>query len=206
MMEYDAEPIRGLPGRLPRGEHIIWQGAPDWLAFARGVFHVRILAGYFALLAMAGLASGSIVGAIVTLAVGAIGIGLFALLAWASARTTVYTLTNRRMVLRVGVAIPKCFNLPLALIGAADLRAVGRGHGDIALTMLGEPRFGYLLLWPHARPWRYRSPQPMLRAVPEPDAVAAKLMRACAALVAIQPAIASEPVRLGAAMPVGAAA
>lgn len=206
MMEYDAEPIRGLPGLLPKGEQIIWQGAPEWRAFARSVFHVRILAGYFVLLAAAGLAGGSVVGAVVTLVVGAMGIGLFALLAWLSARTTVYTLTNRRMVLRVGVAIPKCFNLPLPLVGAAELRPAGRGHGDIALTMLGEPRFGYLLLWPHARPWHYKSPQPMLRAVPDAEAVAAKLMRACAALVAVQPTVAADLAPHAAPTPVGVAA
>jgi hypothetical protein len=206
MSEYDSEPVRGLPGRLPPGEHIIWQGAPDWRMFARSVYRVRIVAAYFAVLAAAGLAGGSVVGALVTLVVGALGIGLFALLAWASARTTVYTLTNRRVVLRVGVAIQKCFNLPLPLVAAADLRPSARGHGDIALTMSGEPRFGYLLLWPHARPWRFRSPQPMLRAVPNAEAVAAELMRACAALVPIQPTIVAEPARQAVPVPVGVAA
>jgi hypothetical protein len=168
---------------------------------------VRIVAGYFAVLAAAGLAGGSVAGAMITLAVGAVGIGLFALLAWASARTTVYTLTNRRIVLRVGVAIPKCFNLPLPLVAAAGLRRSGGGHGDIALTMIGQPRFGYALLWPHARPWRFKSPQPMLRAVPDAEAVAAKLMRACAAVVAVEPAPAMrEPAPMVAPVPIGAAA
>jgi hypothetical protein len=206
MMEHDAEPIRGLPGRLPPGEHIIWQGAPSWSVFARSVYRVRVVAGYFVLLAAAGLLSGSVTGALVTLGVGLLGIGLLALLAWGSARTTVYTLTNRRMVLRVGVAIPKCFNLPLALIAGADLRRHAGGHGDIALTMIGEPTLGYFLLWPHARPWKMRAPQPMLRAIPDAEMVAARLTRACATIVAIDraaPVIAASP---PAAQPVGAAA
>lgn len=206
MTEHDGEPIRGLPGRLPPGETILWQGAPDWRLFARSVFRVHLIGLYFAALAAAGAIGGSIVGALVTLVVGALGIGIFALLAWAAARTSVYTLTDRRMVLRVGVAIPKCFNLPLPLVAAADLRPLGKGHGDIALTMIGAPRFGYALLWPHARPWRFKSPQPMLRAVPDAEAVAARLTRACAALVAIERAVPAEPASFGRPTPIGAAA
>ena len=41
MTEYEAEPIRGLPGLLPKGEHIVWQGAPQWQALSRRAFHTR---------------------------------------------------------------------------------------------------------------------------------------------------------------------
>jgi hypothetical protein len=50
MMEYDAEPIRGLPGRLPDGEHIIWQGAPDWSDVRTQVYRIRIVGSYFSAL------------------------------------------------------------------------------------------------------------------------------------------------------------
>lgn len=206
MMEHDSEPIRGLPGRLPAGEEILWQGAPDWSGFACSVYRVRIVAGYFALLAAAGLVTGSLVGALVTLGVGLLGVGLLALLAWGSARTTVYTLTNRRVVIRAGVAIPKCFNLPLPLIAGADLRRHPGGRGDIALRPIGEPRFGYFLLWPHARPWKLRAPQPMLRAIPDAEMVAARLTRACAAVVAIDRAAPFAAAPNALPQPVGAAA
>lgn len=206
MMEHDGEPIRGLPGRLPAGETILWQGAPEWRMFARSVFRVHLVGLYFAALAAVGIIGGSLIGAVITLLVGALSIGIFGLLAWGAARTTVYTLTDRRMVLRVGVAIPKCFNLPLPLVAAADLKPLGKGHGDIALTMIGAPRFGYALLWPHARPWRFKSPQPMLRAVPDAEAVAARLTRACAALVAIERLMPAAPAPLARPEPIGATA
>ena len=41
-IEYEIEPIPGLPGNLPPGESILWQGSPDWQAFARSVFHTRL--------------------------------------------------------------------------------------------------------------------------------------------------------------------
>ena len=52
MTEHDNEPIPGLPAMLPPGERILWQGAPDWRVLARTAFHTRLVAGYFALLAL----------------------------------------------------------------------------------------------------------------------------------------------------------
>jgi hypothetical protein len=206
MSEYDWEPVRGLPGHLPAGEHILWQGAPDWRVLLRSAFHGKLIAIYFALLATAGLVTGNLVGAGVTVGAGLLCIAVLALLAWSSARTTVYTLTNKRLVLRIGVALPKCFNLPLKLVQAADLKPLGTGHADIALTMAGETRLAYLLLWPHARPWHLKHPRPMLRSVPEAEAVAAKLTRACAALAPIELATETRSAPVTAPMPAGLAA
>jgi hypothetical protein len=207
MNEYDWEPVRGLPGHLPPGEHILWQGAPDWRVMLRTAFHGRLIAIYFALLAAAGLVTGSVTGAMVTVVAGLLCLGVLALMAWFGARTTVYTLTNKRVVLRIGVALPKCFNLPLKLVEGADLKWLGSGHGDIALTMGSETRLAYFLLWPHARPWHLKRPRPMLRSIPDAGEVAAKLARACAELAPIELAVdipRAQPV--AAPMPVGLAA
>lgn len=181
MTEYENEPIPGLPGRLPPGEHIVWQGSPDWRMLARTAFRTRWVAGYFAVLAAVALAGGSIVGFGMTAALGAVGVGLLHLLAWGSARTTIYTLTNRRIVLRIGMAVPKCVNLPLGMIASVDLAQRGDGIGDLPLTLIGAPKLGYLALWPHARPLRVNRPQPMLRSVPDAATVAALVARACLA-------------------------
>ncbi len=183
MTEYDHEPIRGLPGQLPAGEHILWQGSPEWRNFARSALHTRWVSAYFAALAIYGLATGKLVAAAAAIAGGVLTQGLLALFAVLVARTTVYTITNRRVVLRIGVALNKCINLPLALIGSADLRALPAGYGDIALVPTGRHRLGYAMLWPHARPWQLAKPQPMLRALPDAANVAAILARACAAVV-----------------------
>lgn len=183
MMEHEVEPIRGLPGLLPKGETILWQGGPDWWTLARAAFHVRGVSLYFAALAMLSLVMGSVFGTVALIISGVLCVGLLALIAWGVGRTTVYTLTNRRLVLRIGIALPKCINLPLSLVRAADLRPLRHGHGDLALAMEHKGRkLGYLLLWPHARPWKLRDPQPMLRALPDAQGVAALLADACAAL------------------------
>lgn len=185
MTEYDNEPVPGLPGLLPPGERILWQGSPDWRALARTAFHTRGIAVYFAALTAIALAlassSGSYVGVGMTAALGTAAVALLHLLAWGSARTTIYTLTNRRIVLRIGMAVPKCINLPLTMVSSVDLAIRAEGTGDLPLTLLGAPRLGYLTLWPHARPLRITRPQPMLRAVPDAVSVAALVARTCLA-------------------------
>lgn len=197
MTEYEVEPIRGLPGLLPPGEVIVWQGAPDWRALARTAFRTRLIAAYFGLLAAWAIGSALVlrsgfVGVALTVLLGATGLGLLHLLAWGSARTTIYTLTNRRIVLRIGIAVPKCINVPLRMIGSVDAATRGDGTGDIALTIAGPAKLGILALWPHARPWRITTPQPMLRAIPAAADVAAMIARACRAAQPTSQETASE--------------
>lgn len=176
---YEYEPIRGLPGNLPPGEHIIWQGAPDWKRLALTALHVRGVAFYFGLLALWALIAGGTMGGVFATALAAgIGVGLLCLLAWLSARSTVYTLTNKRIVLRIGIALPTCINIPLKIIDNAALKVHPDGTADMPLVIAGTSKLGWMMLWPHARPWKLSVPQPMLRAVPDGETVSAMLARA----------------------------
>ena len=188
MSEYANEPVRGLPGRLPAGETLLWQGAPDWRRLAISAFHVRLVAAYFAALllwAVIDAATGggtAPVGIGMTALLGVTAVTMLSGLAWWSARTTVYSITNRRVVLRFGMALPKCVNLPFAQITTARLAAGPDGGGDIALA-LTEKGLPYPALWPHARAWALARPEPSLRALPDAATVAALLADACAAAV-----------------------
>lgn len=179
MMEHDGEPMRGLPGVPPAGERILWQGAPNWRRLATSAFHVRTVAAYFGILALvAAVGFRSLTGVVMMGSFATVVLGMLALLAWATARTTVYTLTDRRLVLRIGIALPACINLPLKLIGAVDLDA---RRGDLALTLTGADQPSYVALWPHAQPWRLSPARPMLRSLGNADEVGALIARACAA-------------------------
>jgi len=184
--EYEYEPIRGLPGNLPAGEHILWQGSPNAWAFARSALATRWIAGYFAALVVWAMVSGTLTGVLLTAGLGAVAVALALVFAVSVARTTVYTITNRRVVLRIGVALGKCINLPLGQLASADLRAQGEGFGDISLALTTRSNLGYAMLWPHARPLRFGSPQPMLRAIPAAADVAGVLAQATAAVKPVQ--------------------
>jgi Bacterial PH domain len=181
--EYEIEPIRGLPGDLPEGEHILWQGTPSWRRLARDAFKTRWVAGYFAALLLWAAVDGNASGFAMTLLVGAAGVALLHVLAWLAARATVYTITNRRVVFRFGIALPKCVNLPMSAIAGAGLKRNADGTGDIPLALSGAHRLGYVQFWPHARPWKVTAPEPMMRALPDVASVAALLSNALLAAV-----------------------
>jgi len=205
--EFEHEPIRGLPAHLPAGERILWQGSPAWRRLAVDAFHIRAVALYFALmLAWRGaslVAEGASAGAIAIallwlLPLVAAGLGLLALLAWLAGRTTVYTITSRRLVMRIGVALPMTLNIPFRLVSGAALRAFPDGTGNLPITIAGRNRIAYLILWPHARPWHLARPQPMLRAVPDAQRVARILgdaLAATASLAANEPPAAETSAR-----------
>jgi hypothetical protein len=180
--EHEFEPVPGLPEPLPAGERMIWQGAPQARWMARKVFHVPLVAGYFALLlgwqAAAAWRDGAdttgVISALLgSLSLAALALALLYLLAWLSARTTLYTVTDRRVVMRVGIVLTVSYNLPLRCIDAAHVHRLRGGHGDLALELQPDTRIAYPHLWPHVRPWRLRRTQPMLRCLRNVDACAA---------------------------------
>ena len=177
IIEYDSEPVRGLPGNLPADERILWQGSPDWRTLMIDAYHIRAVAGYFGVLILWALVAGNALGALITLGVGAAGLAVLALLALAAARSSVYTLTNKRVVLRIGIALPKCINVPLSQMTSVDIDAKRDGHANIALSVSGAQRLGWIALWPHARPWRLNRVEPMLRCLSDGQDVAALLAR-----------------------------
>ena len=185
--EPEFEPQYGLPERLPADEHILWQGSPDFATLARRVFHIRKLTLYFSLLMAYMVVSALMQGANLLLALASLKwlaplamvcLGSIALLAWLTARTTVYTLTDRRVVMRVGIVLTVTFNLPLKTLSAAALRRYAGGFGDITLTLAGSDRIAWLQLWPSVRPWRITRPEPTLRGVADAAAVAEKVTQA----------------------------
>lgn len=187
VQEHEFEAERGLPQPLPAGERVLWQGSPDWHALARRAFHLRKIAVYFGLLATVRVAvlagDGAGIGAMAVsalwmLLLGGLAIGLLAVVAWLSARTAVYTVTDKRVVMRVGIVLTLTFNLPYRRVAAAGLRLERDGSGEIPLTLRPGDRIAWLHLWPHARPWRLARPEPMLRSVPEARHVARLLAEA----------------------------
>ncbi len=182
--EHEFEAVPGLPEPLPAGEEIRWQGAPRWQTLAIEAFHVRKLSVYFAailllrvvlVVADGGNAADAVLSALFLLPLAAIAIGLLSLLAWLTARNTLYTITNERLIMRIGIVLSVTFNLPFRSLDQAGMKVFANGAGDIAIAIGTADRIAYVHLWPHARPWRYARPEPMLRAIPDVKHVAAVL-------------------------------
>jgi hypothetical protein len=202
--EHEFEAAHGLPEKLPRNEHLLWQGTPDWRRLAVEAVHVRKLALYFAvILALRGAnvlsGGGTLAHALVAvlwlLPLAALAIGVLVLLAWLMGRNTVYTVTDRRVVMRIGIVLTITFNLPYSAIESASMRANADGSGDLVLRPASVDKIAYVHLWPHARPWHLKHPEPMLRAIPDVQRVASLLSGALAASAG------TAPVRITATRP-----
>jgi Bacterial PH domain len=188
--DFAFETIPGLPATPPAGERILWQGAPEWRQLARRTFHADKVAFYFAAIlawrTVMAVRGGDAIGAALAdqagLAMAAVlAVAILIGLAYWSASSSAYTITSKRVVMRVGMALPITINLPFNQIETAQLRHNSDGTGDIPLTLKSSTRVPYSALWPHARPRILRHPQPMLRALAAPDRTAAILSQALAA-------------------------
>jgi len=147
--EHEFEPQYGLPQSLPQTERLLWQGTPQRRSVALEIFHVRAVAIYFSVLVLMralfawqdtgswALALGS---ASWVTVVFALALALLWFLAGLVARTTVYTITDRRVVMRIGMVLTVTFNLPYARIQAAQIRRRRDGGGDIVLKLHGRTR------------------------------------------------------------------
>lgn len=190
--EHDSEPVHGLPGVLPAGEHLVWQGAPDWRSLALNAYHVRSLTLYFSVMVLARGGYLWLEGAeLIDALTGMLGPAMFAGIALAimtgiamlSARSTAYTITSKRVVIRQGIALESTINLPFAVIESAAIKQRRDGSGDLALTLTKPHRVSYVWLWPHVRPWHLLQPQPSLRCLSDAEAAGERLSRAFDAAV-----------------------
>lgn len=179
--DFNFEPIPGLPERPPEGEKILWQGSPAWRGLALRVFHIRKAAIYFTILLTwvgvtavydGGTAYQAMYAITQMLPFPVIGLGLLAILALLYKRTTIYTITNKRVVMRFGIALSMSVGLPFKQVESASLRDCSDGTGDLVLKMTGPEKMAYAHMWPFVRPWKFKMPEPMLRSLPDAHEVA----------------------------------
>ena len=99
--------------------------------------------------------------------------------------TTLYTVTNKRVAMRVGAALTVTLNLPYTQVQNAALALRRNGTGTIVLDVGEGMPLGYVMCWPHLRPWRIRPVQPALRCIPNAEKVAALIAEAAEARIAM---------------------
>lgn len=181
--------IAGVPHPLPAGERLLWQGSPDVRATARHVFHQRALALYFAamlavwaMLTPLAFASAEFTAGLgLRVALVLLALGVVEALARIVARTTTYAVTDKRIVLRIGMVIPMSINVPFALLSAAAVGKFRDGTGQVALSLEKPHRIAYIALWPHCRVFSFNQPSPVLRGLLDPATVGELLANAVAA-------------------------
>jgi hypothetical protein len=179
--DYNFEPQPGLPAPLPVGEELLWQGSPDSATLAREAFKANWVLGYLLVLAVwrASIAfsdGGFGLSVAVFLPYLVLALGAYALvrlLARASAKAAIYSITTHRVILRIGAALQVTWTVPFTKVAAATLATRPMtGTGTIALELVDGQNISYLALWPHLRPGFARKVQPAFRCIPDAARVA----------------------------------
>ena len=187
--DFAFEPIRGLPERPPEGEVILWQGQPNWLRLSVDSLNVWWVLGYFIFLFVWRFISVSdlmpiyqaVLVSLPFLALGLIVTLLLMLVGFIQANATVYTITNKRVVMRIGAALTVTLNLPFTEIENAAIASSSKNFGSIVIDTKQDSKFSFLVLWPHARAWYFKKPQPSLKCIPNAAEVAEILSNAAKA-------------------------
>lgn len=189
--DFAAEPINGLPELPPRGEVILWQGRPNWFRLTVESLNLWWVVAYFAVLTAWRFITvidvfsfgRAIIMTLPFVIMTLIVVLLLMLVGFIQARATVYTITNRRVAMRIGAALTVTLNIPYTQIENAAVSVGKASCGNIALETKGDSKFSYLVLWPHIRSWKISKPEPTLRAIPDVQSVAQILAKAAKARI-----------------------
>lgn len=189
--DFAAEPINGLPELPPRGEVILWQGRPNWFRLTVESLNLWWVVAYFAVLTAWRFITvidvfsfgRAIIMTLPFVIMTLIVVLLLMLVGFIQARATVYTITNRRVAMRIGAALTVTLNIPYTQIENAAVSVGKASCGNIALETKGDSKFSYLVLWPHIRSWKISKPEPTLKAIPDVQSVAQILAKAAKARI-----------------------
>jgi len=86
--------------------------------------------------------------------------------------TTWYAITDKRVVMRIGMVFTMSINIPFAILSSVDIGSFKDGTGQLLLTLVPGQRIAYIALWPHCRVFSINHPQPVLRGLVTPGPVA----------------------------------
>lgn len=177
---HELEPIHGFPEVLPQNESLIWQGSPDFWFIAKRVFYVKQIAFYFALIILValGLNFGKLsqtelmLNFLLNFSLALTAMLLILGISFLISSTAVYSLTNKRLVMRIGVVLTVTLNIPFNKIESAELKKYPDGSGEISIKLVSGNKIAYPHLWPHCRGWFFSDPRPLLTCLKKVENVA----------------------------------
>ena len=109
------------------------------------------------------------------MSLGMVAIFLLLAISYLISSTTVYSITDKRVVMRVGIVLNLSLNIPFGKIETAAYKVYPDKSGDISLSLVPDNKIAYLHLWPHCRPLFFSSPRPRLSCLKDVEVVAFRL-------------------------------
>ena len=177
---HEFEPSFGFPEALPTSEKVLWQGKPCARLIAKRIFFLPYLFFYFLALSLLSLVVDSeivtihsfFVNFLSYMSLGLVAIFLLLSISFLISSTTVYSITDKRIVMRIGIVLNLSLNIPFSKIQSAEAKEYSDNSGDISIELTPENKIAYLHLWPHCRPWFLSSPRPRLSCLKDVETVA----------------------------------
>ena len=87
------------------------------------------------------------------MSLGMVAIFLLLAISYLISSTTVYSITDKRGLMRIGIVLNLSLNIPFSKIELAACKVYPDRSGDISLNLVPDNKIAYLHLWPHCRPW-----------------------------------------------------
>ena len=186
-MEYKTkfEAPKNILDAIPNGESILWKGRPSLWGFSWNLFGLKWITLYLGILSIVSVArffasdfytafffdflpfflSGIFVSIIL--------IGLAATQPY----STVYIITENRVIIKTGAALSFLISMPFKKIKEVNLQKRGASIGTISFELLSEKRVPYISCWPSVRPWKFKRTQPAFSCIGSVDEVATILRK-----------------------------
>lgn len=158
---------------IPNNEKIHWNGEPSWASLGYQVFGIKYLIFYFILSALYAVSQLGPVFSLLAFLVhyvpflisGAVAASILFVLAYLATRHTSYVITEKRIVIRTGVALVFLLNVPLKNIISIDKQRLAGGRGNLSFEAKSKKRIPFLSCWPSVKSGSFVQPSPAFRSI-----------------------------------------
>ena len=203
-MEYKTkfEVHKNILDAIPEGESILWKGKPSFWGFSWYFFGLKLLAFYLIILSVVFAArltatdffTAFVVDFLPFLLSGILASCILMALAKIQSQSSVYIITENRVIIKSGAALSFLISMPFKKIKAVNLQKRKGSLGTISFELNSGKRVPYISCWPSVRPWRFKKTEPAFSCIENVDEVATILRKSVmAGRVSLQaPVINSE--------------
>ena len=203
-MEYKTkfEVHKNILDAIPEGESILWKGKPSFWGFSWYFFGLKLLAFYLIILSVVFAArltvtdffTAFVVDFLPFLLSGILTSCILMALAKIQSQSSVYIITENRVIIKSGAALSFLISMPFKKIKAVNLQKRKGSLGTISFELNSGKRVPYISCWPSVRPWRFKNTEPAFSCIENVDEVATILRKSVmAGRVSLQaPTINSE--------------
>lgn len=186
-MEYKSkfESHENILEAIPDGESILWKGKPSFWGFSWHFFGLKLIAIYLMILSVVFAARLTVTDFYTAFAFdflpfllsGILASCILMALAGIQSQSSVYIITENRVIIKSGAALSFLISMPFKKIKAVNLQKRNGSLGTISFELNAGKRVPYISCWPSVRPWKFKNTEPAFSCIENVDEVATILRK-----------------------------